>query len=173
MAEAQLLLLRHGIAEPRGGSGEDGLRALTQEGRDRTRRICQRLSQLGLRASTLVSSPLVRARQTADIAVEAGMAPSLLCNEALAPGADPWPLLENWWRAGSDDAPARLILVGHEPDLSQLACGLIAAPPGALVLKKAGLAVLGWDQGPSAASAFPADQARLLLLLTPRILLPT
>ncbi|MFN9545655.1 MAG: SixA phosphatase family protein [Cyanobacteriota bacterium] len=168
MADLELILLRHGLAEPH-GSVEDRLRALTPQGRQRTLRVCQRASQLGLQASSLISSPLVRARQTADIAVEAGLAPALSCDEALAPGMDPWPLIHNWWVRGRESAAAgKVILVGHEPDLSLLACRLIAAPAGALTLKKAGIAVLAW----SGTAPFPstASPAQLRLLLTPKVL---
>ena len=51
-----------------------------------------------------------------------------------------------------------------------LACRLLAAPPGAVALKKAGLAMLRWDQILSPSAPIPSGQARLVLLLTPRIL---
>jgi phosphohistidine phosphatase len=167
MAEKELILLRHGLAEPH-GSVEDRLRALTPEGRERTRRVCQRAGQLGLRAPVLLCSPLVRAWQTGEIAVEAGLAPALTSSEALAPGEDPWPLIHDRWAGETADIPNQLILVGHEPDLSLLACRLIGAPPGALTLKKAGIALLVWPQGTPAPSA--GNPAQLRLLLTPKAL---
>lgn len=170
MADAELILLRHGLAEPRSPGLQDGQRALTHEGHERTQRICRRARLLGLNAPCLISSPLVRARQTAELAVEAGLAPALVCSDALAPGADPLPLLQDWWgRCGRDPGPG-LILVGHEPDLGDLACRLMAAPPGAVALKKAGIALLAWSQASSSAEAFPLGQAQLRLLLTPKVL---
>ncbi len=166
MAELDLILLRHGLAQPH-GSIDDGLRALTPEGRQRTLRVCQRAGQLGLKAPALISSPLVRARQTGEIAVEAGLAPALSTSEALAPGANPEPLIHDWL-AERRGCASKLILVGHEPDLSLLACRLIGAPAGALVLKKAGILVLSWPLGAAAAST--AHPARLRLLLTPKAL---
>ncbi|MEB3333941.1 MAG: histidine phosphatase family protein [Cyanobacteriota bacterium] len=166
MAEVELLLLRHGLAQPH-GSAEDHLRALTSEGRLRTLRVCQRARQLGLQAPALISSPLVRARQTGEIAVEAGMAPSLTCSEALAPGGDPWPLLHDWLARTKPELPPRLILVGHEPDLGLLACRLIDAPAGTLALKKAGIALLAWPQDAPPSASNPAQ---LRLLLTPKVL---
>jgi phosphohistidine phosphatase len=163
VADRELILLRHGLAEPH-GSREDPLRALTPEGRERTLRVCQRAVAIGLRAGRLISSPLVRARQTGDIAVEAGLAPLLACDEALAPGGDPWPLIQDGWARESDATAPGLILVGHEPDLGLLACRLIGAPPGAVVLKKAGIALLSW---PRATANGPAQ---LRLLLSPRAL---
>jgi phosphohistidine phosphatase len=169
VAEAELILLRHGVAEPR-SAAEDALRALTPAGRERTLRVCHRARQLGLGAATLISSPLVRARQTGEIALEAGLGSSLRCSAALAPEADPQPLLRDWWAQlrGSGNG-ARLLLVGHEPDLSLLACRLIGAPPGALALKKAGIAVLVWP-GPVAPRFDAAPTAQLRLLLTPKAL---
>jgi phosphohistidine phosphatase len=170
MAEVELLLLRHGIAEARGSGLEDGARALTDEGRQRTRLICQRAGALGLKAPVLVSSPLLRASQTAELAVEAGLAPSFTLHDGLSPGADPWPLLQQLGGQGQGETPRRWLLVGHEPDLGSLACRLLAAPPGAVALKKAGLALLRWDQNLSPTAPMPSSQVQLVLLLTPRIL---
>lgn len=169
----ELLLLRHGIAEERGDGLDDAQRSLTPEGRDRTRAQLRHLEQLGLCCDLVLSSPLVRARQTAELAVAEGLAPELELAAALAPLADPLPLLERWlgpvsprpgWR--------RLALVGHEPDLSTLAALLIGVPmalaPQALQLKKAGAALLQWSSPPPAGLL---GSARLQLLLPPRVLL--
>lgn len=170
MAELELILLRHGLAQPH-GSVEDRQRALIPEGCQRTRRVCQRARQLGLQAPLLITSPLVRACQTAEIAVEEGLAPSLRCSEALAPGGDPWPLLQDWCARPTAEGSPRLILVGHEPDLGDLACRLIGAPAGALALKKAGIALLAWPQGAPPSST--TNPAQLRLLLTPKMLAST
>ena len=170
----ELLLLRHGIAEERGDASDDAQRRLTPEGIERTSLLLQRLAELDLACELLLSSPLVRARQTAELAVAAGLAPELELAACLAPLADPLPLLERWlgplsprpgWR--------RLALVGHEPDLSTLAALLIGVPmaqaPEALQLKKAGAALL---QLPAAVPVSGlAGTARLALLLPPRLLL--
>lgn len=154
MADRELLLLRHGIAEERDGIRPDAERALTAAGIQRTQQVVRRLQTFDLAADRLLSSPLRRARQTAEIAVAAGLAPSLALDAALAPGGDPLPLLQGGdWQ--------RLLLVGHEPDLGELACRLIGAPAGAITLKKAGLALL--DLG--------GEGVRLRLLLTPRLIL--
>ena len=196
----RLLLVRHGIAEDRSEDRLDGLRALTPAGRRRTTAVLERAVALGLAADRLLSSPLVRARQTAEIALSAGLAPCLELATALEPGADPLPLLARWLAStptpvapqspglhlpsavpapGADpstpaaDRPLRLALVGHEPDLGDLAARLLGAPPGSIVLRKAGLALLVL---PRSAQVRLADQAaaggwRLQLLLTPRALL--
>ena len=73
----ELLLLRHGIAEPRSPDLDDAQRTLTPEGRERSLRQFKRLAELELGCDLVLSSPLVRARQTAELAVAAGPAPEL------------------------------------------------------------------------------------------------
>jgi hypothetical protein len=92
----ELLLLRHGIAEERAPELDDAQRSLTPEGRERTMAQLQRLKELELNCDLVLSSPLVRARQTAELAVAAGLAPELELAAALAPLADPLALLERW-----------------------------------------------------------------------------
>ena len=150
---AELLLLRHGIAEERGPDQPDAVRALTPAGISRTAAVLARLRRLDLGCELLITSPLVRARQTAELAVDAALAPDFSVSEALAPAGDPWPLLR--WPPGVH----RLGLVGHEPDLGNLAAALIGATPGSLVLKKAGIALLLIEpQAPG-----PSGQLRLLI----------
>jgi phosphohistidine phosphatase len=169
----ELLLLRHGIAadadEALGLDPllADGARPLTPAGRRRTAAVLQRLLTLDLRCSQLFTSPLVRARQTAELAVQAGLAQRLSEAAPLAPGGDAAGWLRQLGTARSRDVqqsdPQRWALVGHEPDLSHLAAGLIGADPGSLQLKKAGVALLAWTP--------EHGQARLLLLVPPRALL--
>ena len=159
----ELLLLRHGIAEERSDARDDAQRSLTPEGRERSLRQFKRLVELELGCDLVISSPLVRARQTAELAVAAG----------LAPEADPLPLLERWLGPLSPRSGwRRLALVGHEPDLSTLAALLIGVPmaqaPQALQLKKAGVALLQWPASPEGRLA---GSARLELLVPPRLLL--
>lgn len=162
MAATNLLLLRHGIAEERRPDLADGDRGLTGRGRDRTREVVERLVALGLTADRLLSSPLLRARQTAEIAVAAGWAPDLTLAAELAPGGAPLSRLPQWCEACGGDC---LALVGHEPDLSGLAATLIGAPAGCLDLRKAGLIQLQLPVGAA------AGQAVLVSLLRPRLLL--
>lgn len=163
----QLVLLRHGIALDRERAAAEGLadgaRPLTQRGRVRCQAVLARLRPLDLQGSRLLSSPLLRARQTADLVVEAGLAAAVEEARALAPGADPLPLLAAASGTGSAaGAGGRWWLVGHEPDLGDLACHLIGAPLGSITLRKAGIALLA-----------RGGQGRwcLQLLLAPRSLL--
>ncbi|MCX5945953.1 MAG: phosphohistidine phosphatase SixA [Cyanobacteria bacterium] len=160
----ELLLLRHGIAEERRLDLADGRRVLTPEGRQRTDAVLQRLVALGLGCDLLLSSPLTRARQTAELARLAGLAPDLELATGLVPEGDSWSLLQ-LWLADTSPRPGwrRLALVGHEPDLGLLAARLIGAPAGAVTLKKAGVALVALAQD--------GGEARLKLLLSPRSLL--
>ena len=169
----ELLLVRHGIAEERAEAVDDAQRSLTPEGRERTTAQLRSLVELELTCDLVLSSPLVRARQTAELAVQVGLAPELELAAALAPLADPLPLLERWLGAVSPRPSwRRLALVGHEPDLSTLAALLIGVPmalaPEALQLKKAGAVLLQWPKPPQAGLL---GSARLALLLPPRVLL--
>ncbi|MEB3199929.1 MAG: histidine phosphatase family protein [Synechococcaceae cyanobacterium] len=168
----ELLLLRHGIAEERSPDRHDAERELTAAGRTRTRAVLERAAGLGLRADRLLSSPLIRARQTGDLACEAGLARTLELAQALEPGGDPLPLLPAWLTRveGGAAAPCRLLLVGHEPDLGLLGSRLLGAPPGAIALRKAGLALLRLSAGPVGAPL--AGTARLEWLVGPRLWLP-
>lgn len=161
----ELLLLRHGIAEPRCGELADADRALTERGRQRTRAVAQALVRLGLAGSQLVSSPLRRARETAAIACEVGLlapgCPEFSIDAELAPGGEPSDLVAAFRQAQLPGALQRLVLVGHEPDLGNLAAQLIGAQPGAIALKKAGVALL--QLGP--------PSVRLTLLMAPRQIL--
>jgi phosphohistidine phosphatase len=146
----ELLLLRHGIAEARDADAMDQAdqadrqRSLTAEGGERTSRLIQRLVDLDLHCDVVLSSPLRRARQTAELAVAGGLAPDLELAAGLAPLAD----------------------------LSTLAALLIGVPmgqaPHALQLKKAGVALLQWGAPPLGGLT---GTARLALLLPPRALL--
>jgi phosphohistidine phosphatase len=168
MEGIELVLLRHGIAEERRLGLDDGARNLTAEGRLRTETVLSRALALGLETQILFSSPLTRARQTAEIAVEVGLAPSWQAAAALAPGGD----AAGWLAAclGSLPLPkgGRIGLVGHEPDLGLLAAQLLGARPGAIALRKAGLLLLTLD--PLREPGGPL-QGQLSLLLRPRILL--
>jgi phosphohistidine phosphatase len=177
----ELLLLRHGIAEERRPDRPDGGRQLTDAGRARTRAVLERAASLGLKADRLLSSPLTRARQTGEIAVAAGLAGGIELAQALEPGGDPLPQLPAWFAQGAGagpdgsdaqdpaEAPRRLLLVGHEPDLGELAARLLGAPSGSIALRKAGLALLRLPALPGGTSL--AGTARLEWLVPPKLLL--
>jgi phosphohistidine phosphatase len=131
----ELYFLRHGIAADVGpeGSGDAG-RPLTAEGIEKMKEAARGLRRLGVRPDVLLSSPLVRARQTAEIVRRAFGLESRLV-EALAPGCDIARLRD---LLGEYRSAEGVMVVGHEPDFSTLV-GLLTG--GSRVqLKKGGLA---------------------------------
>ena len=159
-SSVDLFLLRHGIAAERVCGRDHPDRPLTDRGMRRTLEVVRQLRMLGVQADALISSPYRRSRQTAELAVKAGLAESMRLDSALKPGGDPWPLVSR--------VSGCCLLVGHEPDLSILAATLIGAPAGSLRLRKAGYCHLSWP----ADLSDPRGQAELQALLRPRLLLP-
>ncbi|MEO6221636.1 MAG: phosphohistidine phosphatase SixA [Vicinamibacterales bacterium] len=121
-----LLLVRHAIAEERGSAWpDDDVRPLTKRGRSRMREIADRLQAMRETSDVIVSSPLTRALDTARILREQWQteADVELIN-ALAPGHTPAETIVAVAKAASDE---RIVLVGHEPHLGELAAWLIGA----------------------------------------------
>ena len=145
----ELYLMRHAIAVPRGAPGiaEDGDRPLTDEGRKKLAAVCRGLSFLVSGWDLILTSPLVRARQTAE-AVAAYFEISHLLQEAptLAPGHTTKQLV-----GILKDLPSvkSVLAVGHEPSLSQhLSCFVFGTPRGKFAFKKAGVAALEFNDQP-------------------------
>ena len=157
---ADLLLLRHGIAVERNQGVDHPERCLTPLGLERTFKVCCRLRDLGFISDRSYSSPYRRARETAELAVKSGMAPKVELTSCLAPGGDPWPLVQR--------LQGSCLLVGHEPDLSRLAALLMGARPSGLRMRKAGFCHLRWDSS----HQDPRGLAQLQGLIRPRLLLP-
>jgi phosphohistidine phosphatase len=162
----ELYLLRHGLAVQRGAASfpNDSYRPLTAEGGKRTRKVARGLAVLKVKFDAVLTSPYVRAKQTADIVVEVlGIPQRLRLCQALAPGGQPRELVEELKRLGRGEG--RVLLVGHEPCLSQFASLLISGRGDVdLTLKKAGLCMV--ETGDLAAGRC----ASLQLLLTPKML---
>ena len=117
----ELFLLRHGLAVERGTPGfkDDSARPLTPKGRRQFRKIAAAMQKMGLRFDLILSSPLLRAKQTAEIVVaELKLKKRLKFSNALAPGGDLTILLRQLDRL--KPSPEKVLLVGHEPDLSRL-----------------------------------------------------
>ncbi len=115
----RLLLIRHAKALP----GEpDELRPLSPEGREAARDLGRRLAAEGVTPDAILTSPLLRARETADaIATELGTEAEP--NEALAPGATVDAI-----RAATAGRGGTVIAVGHQPDCGQIASELSGRP---------------------------------------------
>jgi phosphohistidine phosphatase len=86
----RLYILRHGQAGPSQPGESDDARTLTNEGREEMRRIARRLAALGIDVDVILTSPLPRAKETAEIAAEAlGKRDAVVVDEALQPGCMP------------------------------------------------------------------------------------
>jgi phosphohistidine phosphatase SixA len=110
--------MRHGPAEDVADSGRDFDRELTTSGRLRVRRVAELLVAADERPAFLWASPLVRTNQTAQLVAEiCGAAPPTLA-DALAPGHDARRFLDEALAAATGPS---IMLVGHEPDMSDLA----------------------------------------------------
>jgi phosphohistidine phosphatase len=131
-----LYIVRHGIAEE-GGDGPDEERALTAKGAARMEQAARGLRRLKCRPARVLTSPLVRAEQTARIVAEVlcPRAPFVMC-EQLAPGAPVGALLEEL----ADVAEDSVLLVGHNPDVARLAARLLCGRGKATVVFKKGAA---------------------------------
>ena len=104
--------------------------------------MARAIAALKITYDAVLTSPYVRAKQTADlVAEELGLARKLHLCEALAPGGNPRVLVEEIRRRSRNQGV--VMLVGHEPALSRFASLLISGRPTAgLTFKKAGLCVL-------------------------------
>jgi phosphohistidine phosphatase len=140
-----LYLLRHAIAAERGSHEypDDSLRPLTPKGERRMQRIAEGMLRLGLSFDLLLSSPYRRAKQTADVVAEVFKAQERLhVTPMLAPDGDPRRLIAEV--RGRSTAQQHVLLVGHEPYLSNLIARLVSSSPDLrVVMKKGGLCQLG------------------------------
>lgn len=160
-ATIQLYLVRHAIAAERGPKyPDDRLRPLTVAGKKKFAHSVPGLIEMGVVVDFVLTSPLVRARETAQI-LAAGLKPkpAIAEVEALAPGGRPQAILE----AIKTHARRcrRLALVGHEPDLGELAARLLAAR-GNIEFKKGGVALI------EVSGATPGGPGTLRWMLTPK-----
>jgi phosphohistidine phosphatase len=155
-----LYFLRHGQAGNRAEwQGDDSARPLTTDGKRRMQREAAAIRALGVSPEVILSSPLVRAQQTAEILAEGlDLRDRLVTDRRLGPGFDPRQLKA--LLAAHRDASA-LLLVGHEPDFSDTISRLIGG--GRLDVKKGGLALVELEDRTALAG-------RLLWLLPPRVL---
>jgi phosphohistidine phosphatase len=129
LRRVQLYLVRHAEA----ADGEpDELRPLTAEGRETARALGERLAREGVQPDAVLTSPLLRARETGqELARPAGIEAEP--DERLAPGATPAAV-----KAAAGERGTTVVVVGHQPDCSQIAAALTggpepAFPPGGMV----------------------------------------
>ncbi len=161
----ELYILRHGIAVAPGTPGiPDDERPLTPKGEKRMHQIARGLRRLDLELDRILTSPLPRARTTAEIVAEELDADELLETVEILKDRSDAAAIQGWLRERPED---RLMIVGHNPALTDLVTRLVlgaAGPqPQLCELKKGGIAALR----PSISSA---DRFDLLWVATPRLI---
>jgi phosphohistidine phosphatase len=161
-----LYIVRHAIAVEEGAAGyeSDSERPLTDKGRKKMRQVAKGLRSLGVEFDLILSSPYVRARETAEILAEVfKMKKNITFTESLIPLATPELLIGEINQTYSVDSIA---VVGHEPHLSTL-IGILVAENAKidLTLKKGGVCYITADD-----LHHNDHRATLEWLLTPGIL---
>jgi phosphohistidine phosphatase len=158
----EIYVLRHGIAVERGTPGykKDSDRPLTKQGEEKVYQIAQAMLAIELKFDLILSSPYVRAAKTAQI-VGSELDEDVTYTEFLEPDGNALALISQI----NDEKPQRVLLVGHEPDLSRLISLLTTgAGAAAIDLKKGGLCKMSTDK-----LSF-GQCATLDWLLTPKLL---
>lgn len=155
----ELILLRHGKAEDT-NIGGDFSRELVEKGREQARRAARLLKGAGALPHIVLTSPLTRARQTADE----------FCQTAVMPG----PVIQGWLACGMSPETAlaelaafrdfkRVAIVGHEPDFSQLIQWILGTAGGSIEMKKGSIACLEINP--------PSRHGTLAYLIPPKLAL--
>lgn len=155
----KLYFLRHGIAVEHARSGKDDDRPLTKSGRSRVYGLARAIAKLDIGIQQIVTSPALRALQTAQLVAKTlHLEKELEVNPLLAHGFDQQALARLLLL--KQKLPV-ILLVGHEPDFSRTICQLMGG--GRLKLKKAGLARVDIDP-------LHPDTAQLVWLAPPKLL---
>jgi phosphohistidine phosphatase len=152
-----LILLRHGKAEDNNPGG-DSARELVDKGREQARRVGKLLKQADCLPEIVLTSPLIRARQTAEEFCRVSGVPGAVIQGWLACGMAPETALSEI--AGFREFK-RLAIVGHEPDLSQLIHFLLGTAGGCVSMKKGAIACVRISP--------PSRHGKLLYLIPPKL----
>jgi phosphohistidine phosphatase len=159
-----IYILRHGIAVEPGAPGikTDAERPLIPKGEQRLRKAATAMEKMGLSFDAIISSPYLRAKQTAEIvAKHFRLQKKLAFSDDLIPGGNPQALIRQL--NGLKPAPDNILLVGHEPYLSRFIALLSSGSPAATIeMKKGGLCKLEVEE------LEHGHCATLAWLLTPR-----
>jgi phosphohistidine phosphatase len=162
MAALELYLIRHGIAAERGDEyPDDSKRPLTSGGIARVRKEAKALDELGIGFDHIITSPLVRTKQTADVFAETLKSkPSVSSSDALAPAGTPAAVIQD---LGKHARKGRVALVGHEPNIGELAARLIGARLP-FEFKKGAICRIDFETLP------PKGMGQLCWFITPKML---
>ena len=162
MAVLELYLIRHGVAAERGEEyPDDSKRPLTSTGMTRLRQEARALNSLKIGFDVIITSPLVRTKQTAEIiAGTLKEKPQVVTSDSLAPAGTPAGVMQE---IGRHARKARIALVGHEPNLGELAARLIGAR-SPIQFKKGAICRIDFEILP------PKSLGQLQWFVTPRML---
>jgi phosphohistidine phosphatase len=165
----ELIIIRHAVAEEREDFAkkglEDQLRPLTLKGRKRMQKVCVRLRDYVKDFDVIVSSPLTRARQTAEIVSQLYYEKKVLEIPELVPQSPPQAFVK-WLRTQGRNYK-RIAIVGHEPHLSILASYMLSGKTESFIdLKKSGVISLELESFAHA----EAGTAELIFSIPPKFL---
>ena len=140
----EIYVLRHGIAVERGTPGykKDSDRPLTKEGEEKVQQIAQAMLAMDLKFDLVLSSPYARAAKTAQI-VAGELDEDVTFTEFLEPDGNQLALVSQI----NDEKPQRVLVVGHEPDLTRFISLLTTGGTAASIeLKKGGLCKMSTEK---------------------------
>lgn len=162
MATLELYLIRHGIAAERGSDyPDDSKRPLTSAGIARLRKEAKALAALDVDFDLIISSPLVRAKQTAEVFAQTmSSRPTVTLSDSLAPAGTPASVFQE---LAKHMRKARIALVGHEPNIGELAARLIGART-AIEFKKGAICRIDFEVFP------PKGTGQLRWFVPPKLL---
>jgi phosphohistidine phosphatase len=133
----RLYLLRHGIAETSARSGRDADRALTEEGREKVRKVVRLARGGGMWPTVILSSPFARALETAQISAKAlGHDDDLVTSNAFLPDASPE---EAWAEIRNHKTQPEVLVASHQPLCGALTAFLLDSPALAVDFRKSAL----------------------------------
>jgi phosphohistidine phosphatase len=133
----ELYLLRHAIAEDHSPSGRDADRRLTDDGRKKLRKVLERARKASVTPTLILSSPLKRAFETAEIAAhELGYSSDIGVTNALTPDSTPQRV---WTEIRAHRDEAAILIAGHEPLFSATVAWMLGSSRDMVDFKKAAL----------------------------------
>lgn len=161
-AAYELYLVRHGVAEERGDAWpDDSKRPLSEDGMTRLRKASRALARLGISIDVVLTSPLMRTRQTAEIFGAAFTPHPAIANlDALAPDGSATSVIAELDRHSKRK---RIALIGHEPGIGELAARLLGSRH-AMEFKKGAICRIDVDALP------PKGPGTLRWFLSPKLL---
>ena len=162
MATLELYLVRHGVAADRGDQyPDDSKRPLTSNGIAALKKEAKALANLGVDFDVIIASPLVRTRQTAEVFSQGlPSRPSVTLSDSLAPAGAPPAVFQE---LAKHMRKQRIAIVGHEPNIGELAARLIGAR-APLEFKKGAICRIDFEVFP------PKGAGSLRWFLPPRLL---